>query len=144
MYFSLALLLAPLIETLVLLDRMLFLEEKGKEGRGVLSVTFQTYFGTHASYPDLIIINYLWYLTVFFFMQTLQVPTPTSFSFVDDVRIPSSIFAGFQSRLFPIFDPTFSPRNLVLVAVKQGEGSDYTAGSVEKHERDHEVRPSTS
>ncbi|KAG5856548.1 hypothetical protein ANANG_G00009100 [Anguilla anguilla] len=57
-YFSLALLLAPAIETLVLLDRMLFLEEK-----------------------------------------------------------------GFQSHLVPLFDPTFSPRNLVLVAVKPQEGS---------------------
>ncbi|KAI4893287.1 hypothetical protein NFI96_019690 [Prochilodus magdalenae] len=52
-YFSLALLLAPVVETLVLLDRMLFLQEK-----------------------------------------------------------------GFQSQLVPLFDPAFSPRNLVLVAVK--------------------------
>ncbi|KAJ8288000.1 hypothetical protein COCON_G00006590 [Conger conger] len=73
-YFSLALLLAPLIETLVLLDRMLFLEEN-----------------------------------------------------------------GLQSQLVPLFDPTFSPRNLVLVAVKPREGSAYTTHSVEKHEQDHQV-----
>ncbi|XP_041962338.1 protein RRNAD1 isoform X2 [Alosa sapidissima] len=54
-YFSLVLLLAPVVETLVLLDRMLFLQEQG---------------------------------------------------------IPS--------QLVPLFDPAFSPRNLVLVAVKQG------------------------
>lgn len=30
-YFSLALLLAPVVETLVLLDRMLYLQEKGEE-----------------------------------------------------------------------------------------------------------------
>ncbi|XP_062394824.1 protein RRNAD1 [Sardina pilchardus] len=54
-YFSLVLLLAPVVETLVLLDRMLFLQEQG---------------------------------------------------------IPS--------QLVPLFDPAISPRNLVLVAVKQG------------------------
>ena len=30
-YFSLALLLAPVVETLVLLDRMIFLQEQGKD-----------------------------------------------------------------------------------------------------------------
>ncbi|KAJ8354612.1 hypothetical protein SKAU_G00221790 [Synaphobranchus kaupii] len=60
-YFSLALLLAPVIETLVLLDRMLFLQEK-----------------------------------------------------------------GLQSQLVPLFDPAFSPRNLVLVSVKRREASDHT------------------
>ncbi|KAJ7985561.1 hypothetical protein DPEC_G00353360 [Dallia pectoralis] len=58
-YFSLALLLAPVVETLILLDRMLFLEEK-----------------------------------------------------------------GIASRLVPLFDPAFSPRNLVLVAVKPTEDTD--------------------
>ncbi|XP_051577934.1 protein RRNAD1 isoform X2 [Myxocyprinus asiaticus] len=52
-YFSLVLLLAPVVETLVLLDRMIFLQER-----------------------------------------------------------------GFQSKLIPLFDAAFSPRNLVLVAVK--------------------------
>uniref|UniRef100_A0A8D0DMZ2 Methyltransferase like 25B n=1 Tax=Salvator merianae TaxID=96440 RepID=A0A8D0DMZ2_SALMN len=52
-FFSLALLLAPLVETLLLLDRMIFLQEQ-----------------------------------------------------------------GFQCELLPLFDPTFSPRNLVLVAAK--------------------------
>ncbi|XP_048009505.1 protein RRNAD1 isoform X3 [Megalobrama amblycephala] len=55
-YFSLVLLLAPLVETLVLLDRMIFLQER-----------------------------------------------------------------GFQSELIPLFDAAFSPRNLVLVAVKPKE-----------------------
>uniref|UniRef100_A0A8C1Y500 Ribosomal RNA adenine dimethylase domain containing 1 n=1 Tax=Cyprinus carpio TaxID=7962 RepID=A0A8C1Y500_CYPCA len=55
-YFSLVLLLAPVVETLVLLDRMIFLQEK-----------------------------------------------------------------GFQSKLIPLFDAAFSPRNLVLVAVKPKE-----------------------
>lgn len=54
-YFSLSLLLAPVVETLVLLDRMLFLQEQ-----------------------------------------------------------------GIQSQLVALFDPAFSPRNLVLVATKQG------------------------
>uniref|UniRef100_A0A8C9W0M7 Methyltransferase like 25B n=1 Tax=Scleropages formosus TaxID=113540 RepID=A0A8C9W0M7_SCLFO len=54
-YFSLVLLLAPVVETLVLLDRMLFLQER-----------------------------------------------------------------GLQSQLVPLFDPAFSPRNLVLVAVRPG------------------------
>ncbi|KAF7708557.1 hypothetical protein HF521_017614 [Silurus meridionalis] len=53
-YFSLALLLAPVVEALVLLDRILFLQER-----------------------------------------------------------------GFQSQLIPLFDPAFSPRNLVLVAMKK-------------------------
>ncbi|XP_024241608.1 protein RRNAD1 isoform X2 [Oncorhynchus tshawytscha] len=53
-YFSLALLLAPVVETLVLLDRMLYLQEK-----------------------------------------------------------------GIKSQLVPLFDPAFSPRNLVLMALKQ-------------------------
>ncbi|KAG7469567.1 hypothetical protein MATL_G00130150 [Megalops atlanticus] len=57
-YFSLALLLAPVVETLVLLDRMLFLQER-----------------------------------------------------------------GLQSELVPLFDPAFSPRNLVLVAVKPQQDS---------------------
>ncbi|XP_063001683.1 methyltransferase-like protein 25B [Elgaria multicarinata webbii] len=52
-FFSLALLLAPLVETLILLDRMIYLQEE-----------------------------------------------------------------GFQCELLPLFDPTFSPRNLVLVAAK--------------------------
>ncbi|XP_029437556.1 protein RRNAD1 isoform X2 [Rhinatrema bivittatum] len=52
-FFSLALLLAPLVETLLLLDRMIFLQER-----------------------------------------------------------------GFQCELLPLFHPTFSPRNLVLVAAK--------------------------
>ncbi|XP_019896881.2 protein RRNAD1 isoform X2 [Esox lucius] len=52
-YFSLALLLAPVVETLVLLDRMLYLQEK-----------------------------------------------------------------GLDSQLVPLFDPAFSPRNLVLMAMK--------------------------
>ncbi|XP_062321463.1 protein RRNAD1 [Osmerus eperlanus] len=52
-YFSLALLLAPVVETLVLLDRMIFLQEQ-----------------------------------------------------------------GIESQLVPLFDPVFSPRNLVLVALK--------------------------
>lgn len=55
-YFSLVLLLAPVVETLVLLDRMIFLQER-----------------------------------------------------------------GFQSELIPLFDAAFSPRNLVLVAVKPKE-----------------------
>lgn len=55
-YFSLVLLLAPVVETLVLLDRMIFLQER-----------------------------------------------------------------GFQSKLIPLFDAAFSPRNLVLVAVKPKE-----------------------
>ncbi|KAG9345297.1 hypothetical protein JZ751_009843 [Albula glossodonta] len=55
-YFSLALLLAPVVETLVLLDRMLFLQEN-----------------------------------------------------------------GLQCQLVPLFEPAFSPRNLVLVAVKPRE-----------------------
>ncbi|KAL2084376.1 hypothetical protein ACEWY4_019894 [Coilia grayii] len=54
-YFSLVLLLAPVVETLVLLDRMLFLQER-----------------------------------------------------------------GIRSQLVPLFDPAFSPRNLVLVATKEG------------------------
>ncbi|KAI7806377.1 protein RRNAD1 isoform X1 [Triplophysa rosa] len=52
-YFSLVLLLAPVVETLVLLDRMIFLQER-----------------------------------------------------------------GFQSKLIPLFDAAFSPRNLVLMAIK--------------------------
>ncbi|KTF80820.1 hypothetical protein cypCar_00049376, partial [Cyprinus carpio] len=55
-YFSLVLLLTPVMETLVLLDRMVFLQER-----------------------------------------------------------------GFQSTLIPLFDAAFSPRNLVLVAVKPKE-----------------------
>ncbi|KAK2902940.1 hypothetical protein QQF64_010185 [Cirrhinus molitorella] len=55
-YFSLVLLLAPVVETLVLLDRMIFLQER-----------------------------------------------------------------GFQSKLIPLFDAAFSPRNLVLVSVKPKE-----------------------
>ncbi|XP_056089053.1 protein RRNAD1 [Rhinichthys klamathensis goyatoka] len=55
-YFSLVLLLAPVVETLVLLDRMIFLQER-----------------------------------------------------------------GFMSELIPLFDAAFSPRNLVLVAVKPKE-----------------------
>nr|AAI52600.1 Zgc:110579 protein [Danio rerio] len=55
-YFSLVLLLAPVVETLVLLDRIIFLQER-----------------------------------------------------------------GFQSKLIPLFDAAFSPRNLVLVAVKSEE-----------------------
>ncbi|MBN3304375.1 RRNAD protein, partial [Amia calva] len=55
-YFSLALLLAPVIETLVLLDRILFLQEK-----------------------------------------------------------------GLTTQLLPLFDPQFSPRNLVLLAAKTGQ-----------------------
>ncbi|XP_056332151.1 LOW QUALITY PROTEIN: protein RRNAD1 [Danio aesculapii] len=55
-YFSLVLLLAPVVETLVLLDRVIFLQER-----------------------------------------------------------------GFQSKLIPLFDAAFSPRNLVLVAVKSKE-----------------------
>lgn len=35
-YFSLALLLAPVVETLVLLDRMLFLQERGKHCLGLV------------------------------------------------------------------------------------------------------------
>uniref|UniRef100_A0A8C3XLG9 Ribosomal RNA adenine dimethylase domain containing 1 n=1 Tax=Chelydra serpentina TaxID=8475 RepID=A0A8C3XLG9_CHESE len=54
-FFSLALLLAPLVETLILLDRMIYLQEQ-----------------------------------------------------------------GFQCRLIPLFNPSFSPRNLVLVAAKAG------------------------
>ncbi|KAL4646765.1 protein RRNAD1 isoform X1 [Arapaima gigas] len=57
-YYSLVLLLAPVVETLVLLDRMLFLQER-----------------------------------------------------------------GLQSELVPLFDPVFSPRNLVLVAVKPGHNN---------------------
>ncbi|XP_030638269.1 methyltransferase-like protein 25B [Chanos chanos] len=58
-YFSLSLLLAPVVETMVLLDRMLFLQEK-----------------------------------------------------------------GLQSQLVALFDPAFSPRNLVLVAVKPRPDAD--------------------
>ncbi|XP_074837096.1 methyltransferase-like protein 25B isoform X2 [Carettochelys insculpta] len=54
-FFSLALLLAPLVETLILLDRMIYLQEQ-----------------------------------------------------------------GFQCQLIPLFNPRFSPRNLVLVAAKAG------------------------
>ncbi|XP_053225977.1 methyltransferase-like protein 25B isoform X2 [Podarcis raffonei] len=57
-FFSLALLLAPLVETLLLLDRMIFLQEE-----------------------------------------------------------------GFHCQLLPLFDPAFSPRNLVLVAAKTPLGS---------------------
>ncbi|XP_048882204.1 protein RRNAD1 isoform X2 [Brienomyrus brachyistius] len=65
-YFSLGLLLAPVVESLVLLDRMLYLQER-----------------------------------------------------------------GLQSQLVPLFDPAFSPRNLVLVAVKPGTGQQTAeAGSV--------------
>ncbi|KAM3873512.1 methyltransferase-like protein 25B [Diretmus argenteus] len=72
-YFSLALLLAPVVETLVLLDRMIYLQENGLE-----------------------------------------------------------------SRLVPLFDPNFSPRNLVLVALKprvDREGKSFTSNSATPQKR---------
>lgn len=75
-FFSLTLLLAPLVETLILLDRLLYLREQGGcrdgDGEGV---------------------------TV---LPVLTLPLPT----------------GFQCALIPLFDPRFSPRNLVLVAAR--------------------------
>nr|XP_033781104.1 protein RRNAD1 isoform X2 [Geotrypetes seraphini]XP_033781105.1 protein RRNAD1 isoform X2 [Geotrypetes seraphini]XP_033781106.1 protein RRNAD1 isoform X2 [Geotrypetes seraphini]XP_033781107.1 protein RRNAD1 isoform X2 [Geotrypetes seraphini] len=64
-FFSLALLLAPLVETLLLLDRMIFLQE-----------------------------------------------------------------SGFQCELLPLFDPTFSPRNLVLVAAKPTSSNPLTVNDL--------------
>ncbi|NXX52529.1 RRNAD protein, partial [Scopus umbretta] len=80
-FFSLTLLLAPLVETLILLDRLLYLREQGGCRGGS---------GEGAAAP--------------------QVPTPP---------LP----AGFQCALVPLFDPRFSPRNLVLVAARTPLGA---------------------
>ncbi|NXV98102.1 RRNAD protein, partial [Calonectris borealis] len=79
-FFSLTLLLAPLVETLILLDRLLYLREQGgcRGGGGGEGVT----------------------------------PVPT-------LLLP----AGFQCALVPLFDPRFSPRNLVLVAARTPLGA---------------------
>lgn len=74
-FFSLSLLLAPLVETLILLDRLLYLREQGGCRGG----------GEGAA----------------------VVPVPT---------LP--LLTGFQCALVPLFDPRFSPRNLVLVAAR--------------------------
>ncbi|NXS42226.1 RRNAD protein, partial [Balaeniceps rex] len=75
-FFSLTLLLAPLVETLILLDRLLYLQEQGGywggSGEGAAALLVPTF------------------------------PLP----------------AGFQCALVPLFDPWFSPRNLVLVAAR--------------------------
>ena len=81
-FFSLSLLLAPLVETLILLDRLLYLREQGGcrgGGEGAAAV---------------------------------PVPVPT---------LP--LLAGFQCALVPLFDPRFSPRNLVLVAARTPLGA---------------------
>ncbi|NXF56322.1 RRNAD protein, partial [Oceanites oceanicus] len=75
-FFSLTLLLAPLVETLILLDRLLYLREqggcRGGSGEGATAL-----------------------------------PVPT---------LPLPV--GFQCALVPLFDPRFSPRNVVLVAAR--------------------------
>ncbi|NXC23217.1 RRNAD protein, partial [Corythaeola cristata] len=80
-FFSLTLLLAPLVETLILLDRLLYLREqggcRGGTGEGVAAL-----------------------------------PVPT---------LPLPV--GFQCALIPLFDPRFSPRNLVLVAARAPLGT---------------------
>ncbi|TKS82582.1 Protein RRNAD1 [Collichthys lucidus] len=76
-YFSLALLLAPVVETLVLLDRMIYLQENGE--------------------PTVSDRN-----------------KPQVNSLCLNLRLP----AGVDSQLVPLFDPNFSPRNFVLVALK--------------------------
>ena len=83
-FFSLTLLLAPLVETLILLDRLLYLRERGgcRDGGGGE--------GTAA----------------------LPGPVPT---------LPLPV--GFQCALVPLFDPRFSPRNLVLVAARTPLGA---------------------
>ncbi|NWS64493.1 RRNAD protein, partial [Chunga burmeisteri] len=80
-FFSLTLLLAPLVETLILLDRLLYLREQGgcqggsREGVAAVPVAI--------------------------------LPLP----------------AGFQCALVPLFNPRFSPRNLVLVAARTPLGA---------------------
>ncbi|XP_021232319.1 protein RRNAD1 isoform X3 [Numida meleagris] len=100
-FFSLVLLLAPLVETLILLDRLLYLREQGEcqRGRGL--------WGSAGA-------NHL------------------------------SLSTGFQCALVPLFNPRFSPRNLVLVAARvpldavlsgldkdSGEDEDTVRGGVE-------------
>ncbi|NXK14902.1 RRNAD protein, partial [Herpetotheres cachinnans] len=80
-FFSLALLLAPLVETLILLDRLLYLREQGGCRRG------------GAGWP-------------------VALPVPTH-----------PLSAGFHCALVPLFDPRFSPRNLVLVAARTPLGA---------------------
>ncbi|NWX52589.1 RRNAD protein, partial [Steatornis caripensis] len=79
-FFSLALLLAPVVETLILLDRLLYLRERGGCRGG----------GEGAA----------------------GLPVPT-------LPLP----AGFHCALVPLFDPRFSPRNLVLVAARSPLGA---------------------
>nr|XP_056709542.1 methyltransferase-like protein 25B [Euleptes europaea] len=74
-FFSLALLLAPVVETLILLDRMIYLQEQ-----------------------------------------------------------------GFQCELIPLFNPTFSPRNLVLVAAKTDLSSALAAWGAENKKAQTENR----
>ncbi|XP_060112696.1 methyltransferase-like protein 25B [Heteronotia binoei] len=75
-FFSLALLLAPVVETLILLDRMIYLQEQ-----------------------------------------------------------------GFQCELIPLFNPTFSPRNLVLVAAKtEGLSSAFAGWGAENKNVEREGR----
>lgn len=77
---SLVLLLAPLVETLILLDRLLFLREQGQCGGAGEG-------GWAAQTPP-------------------RQPHP------------ATLPAGFQCALVPLFNPRFSPRNLVLVAAR--------------------------
>lgn len=80
-FLSLVLLLAPLVETLILLDRLLYLREQGGE---------QGATGGTAVVPGL---------------------------------TPRPVPAGFHCALVPLFDPRFSPRNLVLVAARTPLGA---------------------
>lgn len=84
-YFSLSLLLAPVVETLVLLDRMIYLQENG-EPMDAAALTW----------------------CILTFVSVIVSLSTTAFA----------LFAGVDSQLVPLFNPNFSPRNFVLVALK--------------------------
>lgn len=80
-------LLAPAVETLILLDRLLYLREQGGHGQGC-----------QGDPPSPI--------------SSLPGPlSPLS-------RLSLAFFPGFHCALVPLFNPRFSPRNLVLVAAR--------------------------
>nr|XP_031362768.1 protein RRNAD1 [Lonchura striata domestica] len=79
-------LLAPAVETLILLDRLLYLREQGGHGHG------------RQGDPPLL------------FPLSLDPCLCSQLSF--------AFFPGFHCALVPLFNPRFSPRNLVLVAAR--------------------------
>ena len=106
-FFMLRLTVAACVESMLLLDRAMYLQQQGVEMMAhahthILLITF------HTCIPVGLIATYV---------ATSNVHAPSN-SWYTNTSHPHAhtSLTGYNTEIVPVFDPKFSPRNLVIVA----------------------------